>query len=477
MNYNFLHRVLYFLCILIPVSCTTVKSPDLSWAKDVGARTFPEGSQTYNVSDYGSVGDGITLNTQTIQQAIDDCASKGGGIVTFSPGQYLTGSIYLREGVHLDIPQGVTLLGSTDLKDYPEIYTRVAGIEMIWPSALINVLNQKNVILSGDGTIFAQGKIFWDSYWAMREEYDAKGLRWIVDYDCKRPRTILVSESSDVSIKGLTIQQAGFWTIQILYSSYCTVDGVVIQNNIDGHGPSTDGIDIDSSSRILVENCDIDCNDDNFCLKAGRDADGLRVNRPTEYIVIRNCISRAGDGLLTCGSETSGGIRYVLADGLKAKGTTVGVRLKSAMTRGGTTEHIYVRNVEMDEVGTVFEASTNWNPAYSYSKLPEEYEGKALPEHWEKLLEKVPELEGIPYFKNIYLSNFKIGEAKSFMNVEGSKQSLMENFFFNNISADVEKMGKIDYAEDWGFTNVQVTAKDSQPLQITNSQNVAFPYQ
>ena len=466
---------MFLLCTLIPLSCTFEKNHYLDWAREVGAKSVPAGNQTYNVSDYGSVADGMTLNTRAIQQAIDDCASNGGGIVTFSPGRYLTGSIYLKEGVHLNIPQGVTILGSVDLKDYPEIYTRVAGIEMFWPSALINVLNQKNVMLEGEGTIHAQGKIFWDSYWTMRKEYDAKGLRWIVDYDCKRPRTILVSESSDVTVKGLTIQQAGFWTVQILYSSYCTIDNVVIQNNIDGHGPSTDGIDIDSSSHILVENCDIDCNDDNFCLKAGRDADGLRVNRPTEYIVIRNCISRAGSGLLTCGSETSGGIRYVLADGLKARGTSVGVRLKSAKTRGGITEHIYVKNVEMDEVGAVLEASVNWNPTYSYSKLPEEFDGKDLPEHWKKMLEKVPDSKGIPYFKNIYLSDFKIDKANSFLNVAGSEQSLMKNFSFTNIDAVVEKIGRVDYAEDWNFSNVQIKEIESNSFRITNSKNVIFP--
>ena len=68
--------------------------------------------------------------------------------------------------------------------------------------------------------------------------------------------------------------RTGFWGCQILYSDHCTVDGLIINNNIGGRGPSTDGIDIDSSTNILIENCEIDCNDDNICLKAGRDADG-----------------------------------------------------------------------------------------------------------------------------------------------------------------------------------------------------------
>ncbi len=197
---------IFMLAILLfpSLSC---QSQSFDWVKKVGAKSAPMGSKEYNVTDYGAVTDGETMNTQFIQKAIDQCASQGGGIVTFSPGEYLTGSIYVKEGVHLNIPEGVTILGSQDIKDYPEIDTRVAGIEMVWPSALINVLDQKNVMISGDGLVNGQGKVFWDQYWTMRKDYEARGLRWVVDYDCKRPRTLLVSRSSDVTLKGLNFQQ------------------------------------------------------------------------------------------------------------------------------------------------------------------------------------------------------------------------------------------------------------------------------
>ncbi len=237
---------------------------------------------------------------------------------------------------------------------------------MRWPAALINVINVKNAAVTGKGIINARGKFNWDLYWKTRKEYDAKGLRWIVDYDVKRVRTLLVQNAENITIKGLTFKNAGFWTVQLLYSKYITVDGVVIRNNEDGSGPSTDGIDVDSSSWVLIENCDIGCNDDNFCLKAGRDWDGLRVNMPTEYVVIRNCIARRGAGLVTLGSETSGGIRHVLATGLYAKHTDNGLRIKSAATRGGTIEDIYFQNTVMDSVNNAFQFNLNWYPEYSY---------------------------------------------------------------------------------------------------------------
>lgn len=447
----------------------------LTWAKDVGARSEPQGKERFNVASFGAIADGTTMNTKAIQAAIDACSKTGGGIVTFAPGSYLTGSLYLKEGVHLIIPEGVTLLGSQKIEDYPDIPTRVAGIEMEWPSALINVIGEKNVMISGKGEIDGQGKPFWDNYWEMRRVYEAKGLRWIVDYDCKRPRTLLISEAEDVTVREVTFKRAGFWTIHLLYSRYCTVDGVIVRNNIGGHGPSTDGIDIDSSSHILVENCDIDCNDDNFCLKAGRDADGLRVNRPTEYVVIRNCISRAGGGLFTCGSETSGGIRYVLAHDLRAKGTSVGLRFKSAMNRGGTTEHIYLKDIVMEEVGTAIEATMNWNPAYSYSALPKEYEGKELPPHWMKMLETVdPPALGIPRFHNIHFSGITVHKAGRALSVEGSEQSRMEHFSLHDITINAKQAGSVKHAENWQMELIDIRSADNLPVQVSESREVSF---
>lgn len=448
---------------------------DLKWASEVGARTRPTGIGIFNVSSFGAVPDETTLNTKAIQAAIDACEQAGGGIVTFSPGNYLTGSIFLKDGVCLEISEGVTILGSQQIEDYPDINTRVAGIEMIWPAGLINVIGKKNVMIFGKGEIDGQGKPFWNNYWEMRKEYEKKGLRWIVDYDCKRPRTLLVSESEDVTVRSVTFKRAGFWTVHILYSNHCTIDGVIIRNNIGGYGPSTDGIDIDSSSYILVENSDIDCNDDNFCLKAGRDADGLRVNRPTEYVVIRNCISRAGGGLFTCGSETSGGIRYILAHDLKAKGTSTGLRFKSAMNRGGTTQHIYLKDIEMEEVNTAIEATMNWNPSYSYSALPEEFEGKELPDHWNKMLQKVdPPEKAIPYFNNIHFSGIRIANAKRALSVAGSEVSKIENFYFSDIRINTQIAGSVKYAENWTIEGLDIQSTDNKPVQISDSKNVEF---
>lgn len=446
--------------------------PELKWADKVGAKKLPPGKKIYKVNLYGAVNDGKTLNTRAIQDAIDLCSKKGGGMVTFDAGAYLTGSLFIKKGVDLHIGSDVTLLGSQDIDDYPEIDTRVAGIEIRWPAALLNIIDQNKAAITGNGVVHAQGKPFWDKYWEMRKEYEAKGLRWIVDYDCKRPRTLLVQRSRNITLKNIILKQAGFWTVQLLYSKYITIDGLIIQNNVDGSGPSTDGIDIDSSSWILVENCDIDCNDDDFCLKAGRDADGLRVNKPTEYVVIRDCVARRGAGLITCGSETSGGIRNILAYNLIANGTTTCIRFKSAITRGGTVENIFVRNIEMNNVGTMLQATMDWNPSYSYSTLPEEYSYDSIPDHWKVMLQQVGPEEGIPHFRNVYLTGMKGTARGSAISVSGMKESPIEDFFLSDIDIESRTPGNLSYAKGWKFKNVSIKTTNGGVLKFTNCEDI-----
>ncbi len=158
-----------------------------AWVKQVGARQTPQRRRVFSANAYGAVGDGVKNSTRAIQKAIDVCARAGGGTVDFDPGSYVTGAIFLKSNVHLRLDKGVKLLGSQNDDDYPLIWTRVAGIEMKWPAALINVNDQNNIKISGGGTIDGRGEKWWEKYWKMRrEDYDLRGLRWAVDYDAQR---------------------------------------------------------------------------------------------------------------------------------------------------------------------------------------------------------------------------------------------------------------------------------------------------
>jgi polygalacturonase len=418
----------------------------------------------------GAVGDGKTLNTKAIQAAIDE-AAKTGATVALKPGVYLTGALFLKSGVTLRLDKGVTLLGSQNLADYPELPTRVAGIELTWPAALINVYKQKNVRIVGDGTIDGDGKVFWDSYWALRRKYDPKGLRWAADYDCKRPRLIQVFDSEQVELAGPRLRRAGFWTVHVCYSHDIHIADIEIRNNEGGRGPSTDGVDIDSSHDVLVERIDVTCNDDALCLKAGRDADGLRVARPTYNVVIRDGVVRDASAGITVGSETSGGFRDIKVSGLKVHHPTpVGILFKSAHTRGGAVSNIDIADLHLQDVFTVFRVNLNWNPTYSYAEIPAGMTD--VPPYWKVMTQPVPPEKGRCRLSDVRVKDIKAIGAKTAFEVAAFPDLPLERFSFDNLDLDSQTGGRIANARDWRFTRTKVDTLDGKPPEVTDSSGV-----
>jgi polygalacturonase len=424
--------------------------------------------RTFSANDYGAKGDGTALETAAIQRAID-AAAVDGGTVTLKPGIYLTGSLFLKSGVTLDLDEGVTLIGSEKLDDYPVLPTRIAGIEMTWPAALINVRDQHNVTMTGKGTIDGDGPIWWKSYWDLRATYEPKGLRWASDYDARRPRLMLIQNSSDVLLGGgILLKRSGFWTVQILYSHDVHVDGVTIRNNEGGKGPSTDGIDIDSSRKVLVEHADIDVNDDALCLKAGRDSDGLRVNRPTEDIVIRDSIVRRGAAAITIGSETSGGFRNIEAYNITAlSGVPSGVLFKSAHTRGGFAKDIRIHDLTLEGVAIPIHITMNWNPSYSYATVPAGMTD--IPPYWVALTTKVPEAQGLPHFSDVHIWNIKATGAKSAFNVAAYANATLDTFRLDHLDIEAATAGTIANAKNWTLTDNNIKTADGSKPAFTDS--------
>jgi polygalacturonase len=424
-----------------------------------------------NAADYGAQGDGASVDTVAIQKAIDAAATARATVV-FKPGIYLSGALFLKSGMELRVDRDVTILGVPDTAAYPEKPTRVAGLEMAWPSALINVYEESNVRITGTGTIDGNGAYWWDRYWRLRKEYEPKGLRWAADYDAKRVSLIQIYKSSHVVLSGLTLERSGFRTVHLCYSHDLTVDGITIRNNILGRGPSTDGIDVDSSSHVLIQNCDISCNDDAICMKAGRDADGLRVNRPTENVESRDCTVRDGAAGFTIGSETSGGIHDVNVSGLHVLGPVPnGILIKSAKTRGGTVERINLHNVALENVAVALNVGLNWNPSYSYARIPAGTSN--IPDSWRRLAEPVAPDKGRPHVRHVEISNLNATGARQAFEVNGYSSDPLQDFSFDNISIDAKTGGTIADVENWSFSHTLIKTLNGTPVSLNDAKSVA----
>lgn len=301
--------------------------------------------KTYIITDFGAVTDTSVVNTEVIQQVIDQCADDGGGTVVVPPGVFRSGALFFKQGVNLHIEEGGVLKGTVSADDYPIVDTRWEGIERPWISAFINAFELGGFKITGKGTIDGSGDEWLNKDWG--------GLR------TGRPRLIAVQNCNDVLISGISVRNQACWGVFILYSSDVTIRNLTIRaaHNI----PMSDGMDIDSSTGVRISNCDIDVNDDCIAIKSGKDEDGRRVNRPAEDIIVENCRFRYGHGGVSMGSEMSGGIRNVeIRNCVMEADNWAPIRFKSQPSRGGVVENITYRDLELKNTRQAFEFNMEW---------------------------------------------------------------------------------------------------------------------
>ena len=329
------------------------------------ARDFP-------VTRYGAKADGASDSSAAFRRAIAACAVAGGGRVIVEGGTFLTGPIHLRSGVKLDVKEGATIKFVTDPKAYERyVLTRFEGVEMMGLSPLIYASNATNIAVTGGGTLDGQGgnTVWW--HWNGSPRYGWKtgagnqraarqrlfemaernvpvaSRRFGVD-SYLRPSFIQPYGCTNVLIEGVTIRNSPMWEINPVLCRNVTIRNV----RISSHGPNNDGCDPESCRDVLIERCLFDTGDDCIAIKSGRNADGRRVNVPTEDVIIRDCEMRDGHGGVTIGSEVSGGVRHVYAERNKMDSPQLerALRLKDNAMRGGVLEHIYMRDVEIGQV-------------------------------------------------------------------------------------------------------------------------------
>jgi len=392
-------------------------------------------AKRYNIAEHGAVGDGTTLNTKAIQAVIDECAQNGGGTIVIPKGVFLSGAIFLKPGVNIELQQDGVLKGSTNIEDYPKGTTRIEGHFEPWRSALINGDKVDHLTISGKGTLDGSGEPFWKLFYSRRGA-DHK----TTNLNVERPRLVFIQNSHDVKISGINFLNSGFWNLHLYRNRDVTVDNCRFQapNGAvpDNHAPSSDGIDVDSSQGITISNCYFSVGDDDIALKGSKGPFALddKDSPPVEHIHIFNCVFEAGGGVVTCGSEATI-VRDVKINHCTARNTNV-LRLKLRPDTPQQYEDISLTDITMEGSATL----VNVAPWTQYFDL----KGQAPPKSM---------------IRNISISNVK-GSGASLGMLKGNPGTDFGSFIIKNVDLQLKNPNFIPVNFD-GFKleNVVVNGK------------------
>jgi len=305
------------------------------------------------IDKYGAVADGKTLNTQFIQKTIDEAAGAGGGTVVIPQGTFLTGAIFLKPGVNLLLAEGAVLEGSSDIRDYPKMRTRIEGHFEEWIPALVNADKCDHLRISGSGTLDGNGLVFWNAFWDARKK-DPK----VTNLAVERPRLAFIQNSNDVQVSGVKFKDSGFWNLHLYRCSDVVVENVSFEapNGKPPHrAPSSDAFDIDSSQRVTVRGCTFAVCDDCVCLKGSKGPFAMedKDSPPTEHIRVTDCTFKTGGGTVTLGSEATV-IRDVVVENCRITGNLPLVNIKIRPDTPQDYEDIHFRNITLAGRGAIF---------------------------------------------------------------------------------------------------------------------------
>lgn len=298
-----------------------------------------------------------------IQKAVDDCARNGGGIVNIKKGRYmLRGTLRMKSNVCIDVNDGAYVSFSGDPEDYlPVVFSRWEGTEMYGYSPMIYAYKCNNIAIVGRGTIDAQGgKVFasWADSNKDAEDADAKRLHKMAEDHVPvsqrifgagsylRPPMIQMASCSRILIEGVHLRESPFW---VIHPVYC--DNVIVRDvDIVSFHPNNDGCVPESSSNVLIERCTFKVGDDAVAIKSGRNTEGRTIARPSENIIVRNCLFRSEQNGLTIGSEVSGGIQNIYMDSIRIEKVVNAMYFKSNSDRGGYIKDVYVNNITVQRI-------------------------------------------------------------------------------------------------------------------------------
>ena len=275
------------------------KIPD--WFLDAKKINPSDLGKFYSITEYGAVNDSTAIQTAAIQKTIDEAYNNGGGVVVIPKGTFMSGALFFRANTHLHVSEGATLKGSDNISDYPKMPSRIEGQSIEYFTALVNAYGVNGFTITGKGTIDGNGLKYWEAFWQRRKENPN-----CTNLEVSRPRLVFIWKCDNVQVQDVKLHNSGFWT-----SHYYQCNNVKI---LDVHifsphqpvkAPSTDAIDIDVCTNMLIKGCYMSVNDDAIALKGGKGpwADKDLSNGGNENIIIEDCEFGFCHAALTSGSE------------------------------------------------------------------------------------------------------------------------------------------------------------------------------
>lgn len=460
---------------------------------------------SFTIVNYGAKADGITLNTKSINAAIDDCNKKGGGIVIVPKGLWLTGPIVLKSNVNLHLEKNAMLQFTTDFDEYPLVKGNWEGLTQMRNQSPLSANDAVNIAITGYGIIDGGG----DS-WRMVKKDKLTETQWkklvssggMLSEDKKtwyptaksfkgsqlknpgeitadktaefyesvkdflRPNLLVFTSCRKVLLEGVTFQNSPAWCLHPLLCEDLILRDVYVKN--PWYAQNGDGIDVESCKNVLIESSTFDVGDDGICIKSGRDEAGRKRGKPTENVTVRNCTVYHAHGGFVIGSEMSGGARNLYVSDCTFIGTDIGLRFKTTRGRGGVVEKIYINNISMkDIVGEailfdMYYAAQDPVPLAGEKRQPPKVEFKTVD-------------ETTPQFKDFHISNVTCSGAEKAVFIRGLPEMHVKDVTMENITIQANKGIDMQEASGIVLRNLDIISTETNPVvDVLNSDNITF---
>lgn len=317
--------------------------------------------QTFNLKDFGALGDGKTLDTAAFAAAVKATHANGGGKLIIPAGHYLTGTVKLTSNIELHLASGAVIEGSGNPDDYfndTSLLYDQESFYLFWGQEV------KNVTFSGSGKIFGNGKMFWETTLFVNSGSSGPKPDDCISYDVyqpklRRPRGVIYfSDSENIVIQDITIVDAPAYTVWCIGCKNIKITGLKVNN--DRRGPNADVLDIDCCCEVSITDCDLNAGDDCIALKSDLNRTGTTL--PCENIEVKNCRFSSATCAIRIGYEGDAPIRNCLFKDIEITDTRHGIDILSVnpelnfpvIKHGTPIDNIRFENIKMRNVGQAF---------------------------------------------------------------------------------------------------------------------------